>query len=199
MKLIAHRGIHSSKEEQNTVKSFIKAIKDERTSGFECDIRQSKDNVFLICHNPFINNKIIKYTNYKDLKKYKLPLLKNVLKLKTSKIKLLEIKDINLNINLLNKTLNKYNKNNIYVMSFINHNINKLDSLNHNYKLGLLNYKLNNKKLYNYDFICLLNDFVNDEEINTYKRKNIEVFIYGIRNNKINKKYKDVKYILDIS
>ena len=65
--LIAHRGLKINAQE-NTLKAFQNALNNPHYAGFECDIRTSKDGVFVICHNPLIKEDIISLTNYKDLK-----------------------------------------------------------------------------------------------------------------------------------
>jgi glycerophosphoryl diester phosphodiesterase len=182
MKLIAHRGLYNTKKEQNTIKSFLNAINNSKYVGFECDIRQTKDKRFIIHHDAFIENKLIKKTNYKDLKIYNITNLKDVLNLNTNKIILLEIKDFDVDIERINRFLKKYKNKNIYVMSFHNKVLQKLKETNHFYKLGSLNYILNNIDNYPYDFICLLNNFTNSKKIKYYLNNNKEVFIYGIIN-----------------
>ena len=85
---------------------------------------------------------------------------------------LLEIKDINIDINKFNRLLRRYRNKNIYVMSFHNSILNKLNKSPHNYKIGLLNYVLNNEEEYNYDFIGLLNKLTTKKEINSYFKNN---------------------------
>ena len=68
--LIAHRGLKINAQE-NTLKAFQNALNNPHYAGFECDIRTSKDGVFVICHNPLIKEDIISLTNYKDLSKYR--------------------------------------------------------------------------------------------------------------------------------
>ena len=195
MKLIAHRGLYNKKSEQNTYKAFIDAIKSQEYSGFECDIRKTLDHKYIVNHDAYIKDDLIKKTNYKDLKLYNHTSLIEVLKLNTNKIKLIEIKDLDIDFGYLNKLFNKYSDN-LYVMSFHNSVINKLSLLNHNYKLGILNYVLNSESSYNYDFICLLDNLCNDSKIEAFLKNNIEVFIYGILSNKFNHGNK-VYYIVD--
>ena len=181
MKLIAHRGIHQKKIEENTLKSFIDVINNVNYKGFECDVRETKDKKYIINHNASINNLLIKKNNSKKFNKCN---LSNILNLDTDKIMLIEIKDIDIDVIRINKILNEYNNKKIYVMSFHNTVIEKLYNLKHSYKLGILNYILNNEIDYKYDFICLLDTFATEKNINKYNKK--EVFIYGIMNNKYN-------------
>lgn len=181
-KLIAHRGLKKKKEEENTIESFQSALENPQFVGFECDIRTTKDKVFVIHHNPMKKEDIISFTNYQDLKaKYNIPSLEEVLNLKSNKIFLLEIKEMNLDIDKFHSLLNKQKSKNIYVMSFYNSVIKKLAQKDRNYKLGVLNYVINSEESYeDYDFICLLESIVTEKLIKYFETKGIETFIYGI-------------------
>ncbi len=196
--LIAHRGLKKN-EKENTIKAFQLAIQNKDYIGFECDVRTTKDHRFVINHNPMIKDQIISLTNYKDLKKQDIPTLESVLELKTEKIIVLEIKEHNIDTELFLKTINKYKKKNIYIMSFYNSVIKKLKKENQTYKLGVLNFVLNSEEDYkDYDFICLLESIITENLKNYFKEKNIEVFIYGIKNlKKIRNDYADCYYITD--
>ncbi len=197
--LIAHRGLKKEASE-NTLEAFEKSINNTFYSGFECDVRTTKDHIFVICHNPIYKGKIISLTNYKEFKKDNLPTLENVLKLKTNKIMILEIKEINCDINRLSIILQKYDYQNIYVMSFYNKIINNLSLKNLKIKVGVLNYVLNSENDYqNYDFICLLENIMTPNLENYFTRQNKEVFIYGIHNlEKLTKEYKKSYFITDV-
>ncbi len=197
--LIAHRGLKKEASE-NTLEAFEKSINNSFYSGFECDVRTTKDHIFVICHNPIYKGKIISLTNYKEFKKDNLPTLENVLKLKTNKIMILEIKEINCDINRLSIILQKYDYQNIYVMSFYNKIINNLSLKNLKIKVGVLNYVLNSENDYqNYDFICLLESIMTSNLESYFTCQNKEVFIYGIHNlEKLTKEYKKSYFITDV-
>lgn len=197
--LIAHRGLKKEASE-NTLEAFEKSINNFFYSGFECDVRTTKDHIFVICHNPIYKGKIISLTNYKEFKKDNLPTLENVLKLKTNKIMILEIKEINCDINRLSIILQKYDYQNIYVMSFYNKIINNLSLKNLKIKVGVLNYVLNSENDYqNYDFICLLESIMTSNLESYFTCQNKEVFIYGIHNlEKLTKEYKKSYFITDV-
>ena len=197
--LIAHRGLKKEASE-NTLEAFEKSINNTFYSGFECDVRTTKDHIFVICHNPIYKGKIISLTNYKEFKKDNLPTLENVLKLKTNKIMILEIKEINCDINRLSIILQKYDYQNIYVMSFYNKIINNLSLKNLKIKVGVLNYVLNSENDYqNYDFICLLESIMTSNLESYFTCQNKEVFIYGIHNlEKLTKEYKKIYFITDV-
>lgn len=197
--LIAHRGLKKEASE-NTLEAFEKSINNSFYSGFECDVRTTKDHIFVICHNPIYKGKIISLTNYKEFKKDNLPTLENVLKLKTNKIIILEIKEINCDINRLSIILQKYDYQNIYVMSFYNKIINNLSLKNLKIKVGVLNYVLNSENDYqNYDFICLLESIMTSNLESYFTCQNKEVFIYGIHNlEKLTKEYKKSYFITDV-
>jgi len=68
--MIAHRGL-SGIEMENTIAAFI-AAGNKSYYGTECDIHLTKDNVFVVCHDPNTErispvNKIIKTSTYQDL------------------------------------------------------------------------------------------------------------------------------------
>lgn len=191
---IAHRGLVKKGITENTLPAFIGAINDPKYSGFELDIYTSKDKEFVVHHNPLINSKFIwKYT-YKELKKRGVIRLRDVLRLKTNKTILIEIKDVNIDIDKLSTLLNKYKDKKIYVMSFFNSVIKKFK--NPTFKVGILNYILNSTSTYTYDFIGILYDVANEHMLNSFKKLNIEVFLYAL--NKNDKYiYRDVFYIVD--
>lgn len=197
MKLIAHRGLYETKEEENTLESFFNTINNDCYVGFECDVRQTKDKKFIIHHDAFSNDQIIKLTKLKKLKNQNILLLSDLLKINTNKIILLEIKDMDIDINKFNKILRKYKNKNIYIMSFHNKVISKLNKTNHCYKLGVLNYVLNSQDDYNYDFIGLLNNLATKKQIDEYLKDNIEVFIYGLLKTKKLIHGEECYYIVD--
>lgn len=199
-KLIAHRGLKISNVKENSIESFKKAIENKQYVGFECDIRTTKDQIFVINHNPLIGKDIISLSNYKDLrKKYRLPTLEEVLKLNTKKIMLLEIKEANINTESLKELLKKYQNKNIYIMSFHNNVIKKMQQNSRSYQLGVLNYVLNSEESYEgYDFICLLENIASKKLVNFFESKQINVFFYGIHHlNSLSKQYNDCYFITD--
>lgn len=173
--LIAHRGLKKVYKE-NTIEAFKSAL-DNDYAGFECDIRQTLDKKYVICHDPIYKGKLIRNTDYKNLNN--LITLEDVLNISTNKMILIDIKDPLIDIELFNSYIEK--KDNIYVISFHNSIIKRLDKINKKYHVGLLNYILNsNNNEKDYDFICLLNDFVTEDLIKVYEKLNKKIFIYGI-------------------
>ena len=191
---IAHRGLVKKGITENTLEAFKLAIESDKYIGFELDIYTSLDNEFIVFHNPLLDNKFIWNYTSKELKKKKVILIKDVLKINTDKIILIDIKDIKIDIKKLTKLLNIYKDKNIYVMSFFNSVLKKFK--NPNFKIGLLNYILNSTSTYSYDFIGILYDVANKHMINTLNKMNIEVFLYAL-NKKDKFIYKDVYYIID--
>ncbi len=198
-KLIAHRGLKNDSKE-NTISAFKEAIANDNYAGFECDIRTTKDKIFIVNHNPMIDLDIISLTDYKTLKqKYNTITLEDVLKLNTSKIILLEIKENNIDIKKFQNLIQKYNNKNVYIMSFFNSVIKKMYSNKKNEKLGVLNYVLNSEENYdNYDFICLLENIMSEKLEDFFIKKQKEVMIYGIHNLKKDMNiYKNSYFITD--
>lgn len=189
MQLIAHRGIWNKKVKDNSYEALKNGLLSNKYIGIECDIRTTLDKKFIIYHNTLYKGNLVRNTNYKEMKD--ILLLEDMLKIKTDKILLLEIKEREIDKNKLLKLLNKYNRN-YYIMSFNNNIIFELRKLNKEYKYGILNYILNSKSDYDLDFICLLDGITNDYIINNFEKRGIEVIIYGTIKIK-----KDVKYIVD--
>lgn len=64
--VIAHRGYHhDNKTPENSFAAFQEALT-LNIWGIECDIRQTKDSVFVINHNEHLNGRIINESNYSD-------------------------------------------------------------------------------------------------------------------------------------
>ncbi len=194
--LIAHRGLKKNSKE-NTLAAFKEALENNYYAGFECDVRTTKDNVFVICHNPIYKGKIISLTPYHDLED--IPSLEHVLNLKSSKIILLELKEINCNVEKLNDVLKRFSHQNIYVMSFYNGLIKTLKAKNAKIKVGVLNYVLNSEESYlHYDFICLLENIMTNGLYSYFTLQNKEIFIYNIHHLKeMTTKYKKSYFITD--
>lgn len=192
--LIAHRGLVKEEIKENTLKAFSEAIKSPKYAGFELDVYTSKDDIFVVHHDPLINGKFIWNMTYKELKKKGIIKLIDVLKLETDKIILIEIKDININIEKFTILLNKYKNKKIYVMSFFNSVIKKFKKPT--FKVGILNYILNSTSEYHYNFIGILYDVATNHMINSLKKLNIEVFLYAL-NKKDKYIFPDVYYIVD--
>lgn len=177
--LIAHRGIYNKYIKENSFEAIELAIKSPKYMGVEFDIRETKDHKFILYHNILHQGNLVKDTYYKDFDD--VTLLESILKIKTDKILLIEIKDRNLNIKRLIKLLNKYNRN-YYLMSFDKRIMYEIKKIKPKYKCGVLNYVLNSEASYSLDFICLLDLITNNLILNSLKKRNIEVIIYGVIN-----------------
>lgn len=188
-KFIAHRGIWNKLVKDNSYEALYNGLMSSLYIGIETDLRVTKDNIFILHHDALYNGKLIKNLFYNELEN--IVKLEDILKINTNKIILIEIKDFNININRLIKLLDKY-KRNVMLMSFDTNIINKIKKLNTKYKLGVLNYIINSDSEYNFDFICLL-DVINKKVIvNSFKKRKIEVIIYGVIDIK-----EDSIYIID--
>lgn len=185
MKYIAHRGYKKNSLE-NRIESFKNAIDDDYFSGFELDIRESKDKKIVVIHDAFIDRVttktgLVKNKTSHELKKLGIPLLEDVLKLKTDKIILIEIKDYEMNLDNLVELLNKYKKRNIYVYSFSSKVIKKLMKYKPFFKLGIINTIINSEKNYDkYDFIGLYKHILTNELTQYFLSRKIEVFVWGL-------------------
>ena len=174
-KLIAHRGNHSYYEE-NTIDALKKAI-NGNYAGFECDIRQTKDNKFALYHDALYNGELIRTKPLKELNG--ITLMEDILKIKTKKLKVLDIKDPFLNTNNFLNIISKYDNFNLYIMSFYPNVIKKLDILNRKYKIGIINIFINDYQKDKYDFICINYHLITNNLLKEYKKDYKDVFIYG--------------------
>ena len=77
-------------------------------------------------------------------------------------------------------------------MSFDSRVIEKIRKISRKYRLGVLNYILNSDSDYNFDFICLLDVISSDFILSSFKKRGIDVIIYGTI--KIDK---NLTYIID--
>lgn len=176
--IISHRGNDNHKFKENTFLGLISSLSKSYIDGAECDIRITKDKKFVLNHGFSFNNKIIKYTNSKDLTLDKLDSLKNI---KSKKIIFIEIKDNDENIiNLIYKYFKKFKHLNLYFMTFYKDLAIKLKSKYPILKVGLISFTL--KEISNLDFICLY--YLN------YKKTEKELFVWTV-----NKKDKIKKFI----
>ena len=186
-KLIKHRDTIK----ENTYDAIKMALDDKRYVGVEFDVRETRDGEFIIYHDPMYNGKLISEYLYNELPKF-MPKLKMILQIKSNKMFLVELKNIK-HIEKLITLLKKYNNKKIYVMSFSNSLIDKINISDRNYKIGVLNYVLNtNKDTKKLDFVCILNSLLNDDIIKILK--DLEIFSYGIFENM---KYDNIYYITD--
>lgn len=182
--LIAHRGKSSSNVCENTISAFLETENNPKYSGYELDIRETKDKKIVVVHDFYFKGMLIRATNYEDLKKYNVPLLEDVLKLNSKKKIVIEIKDYQLDLQNLKTILEKYQHLDIYLMSFYNNVIKNYLSISHTCKCGILNYIFNKEYSYNeYDFVCLLNAVITDNIITYFTKRKIEIFSYGIIGN----------------
>lgn len=141
MKIIAHRG-NDSIHRENSMDAIINSLNTNYIDGVEFDIRLTKDNKFIINHDPFYHEYFIKQTNSKKLQKLGLNTLEELLdKIDSDKILLIEVKEDDKKIRKTSKYLYqilcKY-KLNIYVCSF-NYEFIKYFSTKHkDIKCGLI-------------------------------------------------------------
>ena len=140
MKIIAHRG-NDNINKENSIESILNSLNKCYVDGVEFDIRKTKDNKFIINHDPFYKNYFIKYTKSRKLKKIGLNTLDEVLnKICNDKIILIEVKEdgnIKTTAKYLYSILKKY-KLNIYLCSFNYKFITHFKNKYNNIKCGLI-------------------------------------------------------------
>ena len=190
MKFIAHRGLWNKINKPNSYNAIYNGLHSEKYIGIETDIRVTRDGVFIIYHDSLYKGKLVKNILYKEIKNDACK-LESILKIKTDKVILLEIKDFDMDVKKFLKLLNKY-KRVIWIMSFDSRVIEKIRKISRKYRLGVLNYILNSDSDYNFDFICLLDVISSDFILSSFKKRGIDVIIYGTI--KIDK---NLTYIID--
>ena len=194
---IIHRGIVNKNYKENFLESFRASFK--KKFGIETDIHATKDNEFVCFHDftlkrIFKINQSIKNINYIDLKKFKIPLLKEVLELSKNKFPIfIEIKPL-LKKKLLYKLINETRKfKKCIFISFKHQNIYDLLKINSKVKVGIsfsnkdsvksiLKYGLNNK----INYLILDKKFLDNKKIEIIDK---EKYYYTIKTRKEFLKY----------
>lgn len=187
--LISHRGNNNHEYKENTKSAIAAVLKENYIDGVEFDIRLTKDNKIVLCHNFIHNGKIIKYTNAKKLS---LDLLTDVLKnINTRKIILIEIKDNNKKIvDILYKNIKRYNNINFYFQSFYKEVLTYLKTKNSELKVGIVTFN-SNVDIKGLDFISVY--------FKNYKNNELMTFLWTINNLKEIKKHQQLYIITDVA
>ncbi len=197
LKLIAHRAI-SSKFTPNTIEAINDSLSKPYIKGIEIDIRITKDKKFILNHDAIINLDnsklgIINNLTLKQLIKYKKTPLKKVLKLKTDKIIIIEIKD-NLKEELLDLFYNQIKKSklNIYISSFHKNVIEYLKK--YNLKLGIIvGYNINKSSLNKYSYNIVSYSNIDNVDL---KKETFVWTINDVKKYKVLKKQYDNIYVI---
>lgn len=144
--IIAHRGKDGIHRE-NSLEGILNSLNKSYIDGVEFDVRFTRDENFIINHDPVYKNHIVRETDTKILKKLGLNELEEVLKsIKSEKIIMIEVKEDGSEIQKISKklykVLKKYNLN-IYICSF-NYRFVKYFKEKYNFTSGLIIGKLIN-------------------------------------------------------
>ena len=200
--LIAHRGVHNSQIQENTLPAFVKSV--DKNYIIELDIHILKDNTIVVYHDHNLKkltgvNKVIETLSYEQLskikinKKYTIPTLKQVIHIVDGRVPLLiEVKDVDNNSKFeeeLVKILDNY-KGEFAIQSMNPFVIDWFYKNRKDYVIGLiifneLNYNIVKKYTKKIDFVSV------------YKKQlpfkiNKLVLGWTIRNNKEYNKYKNL-------
>ena len=194
MKLIAHRGLIKVDDNENTIYSFLNALRDGRFVGVEFDVRETLDNKFVVIHDAQISRVsdgygVVEKMTYEQLLKFnfgtkknpsKVVLVSEVLKLLPDMIKVIDVKNIK-SYRKFVKLINKYKYN--YVASFNTDIINNILEYKPIFDVGLFNNVLNSQADYDkYDFIGLHYLIATDNLIKYFLNNDMEVFIFTLTN-----------------
>lgn len=211
MKLIAHRGKVSKKDDPNTKTSFLKALSTSYIGGIECDVRLTKDEEVVVIHDPVIDFTsdgmgIVKQKTLKELKQYRFykePILtlKELLSFNfNDKLILIELKGEKDDFQLVKKVdqiIRNYPNLKIVIISFWYSLLKYLKKINPKVETGLLiGYFLNQQYLYNhFDYNLLTYQYLDQ----IYMHKKLMYFTINEKKQveEILKKRTDVYLITD--
>ena len=215
-KIFAHRGASGLVPFENTIDAFSKAI-ELNCDGIELDVRQTKDKIIIINHNPDIGGLIIKDHPFYVLKEralkmgYKLATLEETLQFCQNKIFLdIEVKEKGFEQELITLIKQYLDYNQFFIRSFIEEVIIKAKEIDANIKTVLL---VSTKKITKFLSIIFPNKkiartkcdvisphykFVRLGFIKRMHNKNIPVSIWTVNNNKDFVKFikKNADYII---
>ena len=206
--LIAHRALDNYKYKENTKDSVMSALSKSYIKGIEIDVRMTKDNKIVLCHDSIINRTsngsgIVEAMTLKKLRKYnfgtkenpcKITILKDILDiLPNNKVLLIEIKCHSKEERFAKyfyKIIKDFLDKKVYVMSFNKIIMEKLKSQYPSLKCGLLISKIINAKYLNNNF-----DFISISSFEAYKVKHYKkpIFVWALSNKKA---YKDLVQIM---
>jgi len=197
-KIIAHRGINHKTYGENTYLSLKKALYQSNIEGIEFDIRLTKDNKIVICHDSNITrvsngNVIIEHKTLKELKQYNfgkkiyqtIPTLDKILDINSNKLFLIEIKtnhNEKIFANILYKYLINYKDKNIYIMSFNKKVLNYLKKIDNTLNIGIIYLFKRNIKL-KYNFYCINHNFITKKLKDKILNKHKQLFLWTINSN----------------
>lgn len=214
----AHRGA-SAYAPENTMAAFKKAFQ-IGTNGIELDLQKTKDGKIVIFHDNKIDNKsnktgkISDYT-YKELSKFdfgswfskefeneKIVLFDDFMKEVSNKnlILAIELKEEGIEKEALEIINEYYNKDNIFITSFIYNALSNVRKLDKNIKIGwLIKEDINQKNILELtkisgNQICPPADLVSEEGIKLARENELSVRLWGVSNEEIMRKV----YSLDI-
>jgi glycerophosphoryl diester phosphodiesterase len=150
--IVAHRGAPGYAKE-NTIKSFGKAMA-LGADMIEFDVRRTKDNIFIVYHDGFIQGRSIKELTYEEISQitrnqgFDIPVVEEVLKFTRGKVKLdVELKEEGYEKEIA-ELLSKYFKEDQFVItSFNDSSLKRIKDDYPDIKVGLLLGKFKNRLL----------------------------------------------------
>jgi len=199
-KILGHRGSPFEAPE-NTISSVKKAIA-AGVDAVEIDVHQTKDNHIVVIHDDKVDRttngkgyvKEFTLNNLQQLKiKYndkntdeKIPLLQEIIDLTKNKIKLtIEIKEKNIENNIV-EIIEKNNiVDNIYVISFFHKIVKNIKKINNKIKTSILfvGYPINVSELAinaNADALSINYHYIDNKLVEEAHKNNLKVFVWNI-------------------
>jgi glycerophosphoryl diester phosphodiesterase len=145
--IIGHRGAPSFVKE-NTIDSFKKAMA-LGADMVEFDVRRTKDNIFIVYHDGFIQGKPIKALTYREIRRvakdqgFDLPTVEGVLKWSRGRINLdVELKEEGYEEEIIRLLFKYFKKNQFIITSFNDSSLKRIKDHYPDIKVGLLLGKL---------------------------------------------------------
>ncbi len=203
MLIIGHRGA-SAFAPENTIESFQKAL-DLGADGFECDVRMSKDKKLVVIHDADVKRvsgktdlKQVNELTAKQLAKYKIPTLQEVIDLKKKhpkQLMLIEIKEPGTEKEIVDLVKKNGIAKQVMIVSFNSSAINKVKQLfkPETVKTGFIFSKMTPRPFpialgVKADWIIPLNTLIDKEMVETAHKRGIKILAWTIENPFIAKK-----------
>lgn len=140
--VIAHRGVTENNKHENTICAFKEAI-EMNLDAIELDIHRTSDGVFVVHHNPDVNEILISTLKFDELKnielKYSIPTIDEVIDVCTNNIYLdIELKEEGYEVEFVKHILKFISYDQFSIRSFCDKSIKIIKKYDKRIRTGLL-------------------------------------------------------------
>ncbi len=139
-KIIAHRGVHSPQVPENTIAAFTQAI-NLKADMIEFDVRTTKDQIHIICHDPKVAGRPIHKTTWAEIQTLnpQIPTLEVTLKHCQNRIPLdVEIKESGHELAIVTLIKTYFSSQSFVITSFNLHSLQIIRQAHPDITIGLL-------------------------------------------------------------